>query len=114
MPLGKWSILFGELGMPGRAQARTNWIVKQFGFATIPLFGRELSTVGFTCGTTKGISSFILNARELSMTNAPCAVNRGAHCRLIAPPAEKKTISKAASLAFSITSIGQDLPRNVS
>ena len=88
-------------------------MVVQFGFAIIPR-GRTLASGPFTSGTTKGTSSSILKALELSIITAPYLVIVWANSLEVPAPADVKTISTSlkSSLCWSSFTI-ISLLRNV-
>ena len=94
-------------------RATTICMVVQLGFAIIPR-GRTNASSPFTSGTTKGTSSSMRNALELSIMIAPYRVIVSANSLEIPAPADVKAISTPlkSSLCFnSLTVIG--LPRKV-
>ena len=75
------------------------WIVEQLGLATIapPRAGMRWP---LTSGTTRGTSSSIRNALELSTTRQPAAAPTGPHSRAMDEPAEKSaTAAPSKTLA---------------
>ena len=87
--------------MTSRSMPAASWIgfsatticmVEQFGLAMMPRCASSAS--GLTSLTTSGTSSFIRQREELSITVAPAAANLGAHSPDVAPPAEKRAMSK--------------------
>ena len=93
-------------------KATTSRIVVQFGFAMMPR-GRLRASSGLTSGTTKGTSSSILKALELSIITAPYLVIVSANSFEVPPPAETKAMSmslKSSLCCKSFTVSGW--PRN--
>ena len=73
-------------------RATTIWIVVQLGLA-ITLRGRFNASSGFTSGTTKGTSSSIRYALELSINTAPCLVMVSQNSFVVPAPADVKAMS---------------------
>ena len=70
--------------------ATTIWIVVQFGLAMIRR-GDRFASSGFTSGTTRGTSSSMRKALELSIITAPYLVIVPANSRDVPAPAEAST-----------------------
>ena len=84
-------------------RATTICIVEQLGLAMIFL-GVTRASVGFTSGTTRGTSSAIRKALELSIISAPWRVITSAYLREVSPPAETKAISTSRNASLSCNS----------
>ncbi len=69
----------------------------QLGLATMD--GRSASRPPFTSGTTRGMSTCMRKAEELSTTRAPLAAAIGANSRLIEAPAAKMAMSTPVKLS---------------
>src|SRR3954471_15149722 len=89
-------------------RATTICMVEQLGFAMIRSFA--VSTDAFTSGTTSFFCGSILQADELSITVHPASAKAVAHCRDVAPPAEKSTTAGFAAIASSIETTLYFLP----
>ena len=83
-------------------------MVLQFGFAII--LSSLVNTLAFTSGTTNFLLGSILHAEELSITVVPTSANRGAHSKLVFPPAENKAISGFIEIAVCIPTTEYSLP----
>ena len=71
--------------------ATTIWMVEQFGLAMTPLC--QLTSPGFTSGTTSGTSSSMRNALELSIMTAPWETTASRMAFDTEPPAENSAMS---------------------
>ena len=67
-------------------------MVVQLGLAIMPR-GRVRASAAFTSGTTKGTSSHMRKALELSIITAPCFVMVSANSCDVPPPADVKAMS---------------------